>query len=431
MSKTAAKWSKYNSSSPKATVYYKPNTAWANAYVHYDDDVNEPFYNTVKMQVHNASNPLIFKAEVYVGAMVSFSDGSDFDTSAKKDQGSVFNDISEPVYVAKDRSWTTLDNAMTNDIYPYDLPVKETNFNDNDVQPTDGKLVGFDAYYYDYLSDYERITNWRENLNDENFTTEYRMQFSSLNNEIIALANQNSNKNWRYPLLFGDDYNASFFIDKQYNNLTARTNAITKDKFRAVNNSGFLGSDTAPAQNDDVYRKRSIMGLVQDSLKSGDLYATSGTNALKLPYFDHDWLMQDGPIANKEVLYVLDDANLGQNGIWGNFWKENVTATTDIHPIQMSQNSVTIGGKAGILYAFILDPDAYDSAQITTKTRNDGGVIKGDYSADKICFEYKYTLSNFNQIATTNGQHQYVTDSSKSFRYPEPRLRSQSKDHQL
>ena len=93
--------------------------------------------------------------------MVSFSTGTDFDTSDKKDQGSVFEDADEPVYVARDRSWTTLDNALASDDRYYDYSVKNNNF--ASVTPEGGgTVVGFNATYYDYLSDNEHEFGWRQ-----------------------------------------------------------------------------------------------------------------------------------------------------------------------------------------------------------------------------------------------------------------------------
>lgn len=350
-SKTSAKWSKYNSSTPKKTVYFKPNSNWGTAYVHYDDDDDEPFYTSVAMTTESTS-PLIFKADVYLGAMVSFSDGADFKTSSKKDQGSVFSDEAEPVYVSKDRNWTTLELAKTADTLPSDFSVTDTNF--SSVTPTGGgKVVGFDAYYYDYYSNNERSGGWRSSFIDDNFSDSYRKQFSNLNDELIAIAKKTENKNWRYPLIFGDDDTADRFIVQYYNDIKdTRTPSITEDNFKAANNSNFLGGDN----------ERSILGFVKSNLKNGNLYMT---DTLKAPYFDNDWLMESST-SEKEVLYILDNNNLGQNNIYCNFWNNSGGVFKDAHPEKVA-DSVSIGSNTGTLYRYVVDK-SLNSVQLASST---------------------------------------------------------------
>ncbi len=384
-SKSTAKWSKYNSSTTKKTVYFKPNSAWSTAYVHYDDDDDEPFYTSVQMTKYSDS-PLIFKADVYFDSYVSFSTGSDFKTSDKKDQGSIFNDEEEPVFVAKNRSWTTLENAMTTDIRPSDITISNNNF--SSVTPTGGgKVVGFDAYYYDYYSNNERAAGWRKNLNDDDFSgaagpdgSQYRMQFSNLNDDVKDVAL--SNNNWRYPLLFGDDHNLNSFITNYYNAINgSRSPAINHDYFNGANNSNFLGGDN----------HRSVMGLVKNSLKNGELMVT---DTLKAPYFDNSWLMEKAQ-TEKEVLYILDDKNLGQNGIYANFWNSSGLVVKDIHPDKVTSSAVTIGGKTGILYRYVVDKNL-KSVQLANST---------NYSSNFWNYQEngEWVVSRFTNIVCTNG----------------------------
>ena len=351
--KTTAKWSKYNASTPKTTVYFKPNSSsWTTAWVHYDDSNDEPYYTSVQMTQYSSS-PLIYQADVYFGAMVSFSTGQNFDSSDRKDQGSVFADASEPVYVAKDRSWTTLDNALATEDRYSDFTVSNNNF--ASVTPSGGgKVVGFDATYYDYYSNNELTSGWRNGLVDDNFSDGYRKQFSSLNDAVIGIAK--SNTDWRYPMVFGDDYNASYFIDSYYNQVSSGR-GIDLDHFRAVNNSNFL--DTGNQLD------RSIMGLVKNKLSGGDLMVT---DTLKAPYFDNDWLSGTsgtGSTEQKEVLYVLDNNNYGQNGIYANFWGGG-DVLKDIHP-EWVANNVSIGGVTGTLYRYVVDTK-FTSVQLANST---------------------------------------------------------------
>ena len=351
--KTTAKWSKYNSSTPMTTVYFKPNSSsWTTAWVHYDDSDDEPYYTSVQMTQYSDS-PLIYQADVYFGAMVSFSTGSDFNSSDKKDQGSVYADESEPVYVAKDRSWTTLDNALATEDRYSDFTVSNNNF--STVTPSGGgKVVGFSATYYDYYSNNELSSGWRNGLVDDNFSDNYRKQFSSLNDAVINIAQ--SNTNWRYPMVFGDDYNASYFIDSYYEQISSGR-GIDKDHFRAVNNSNFL--DVGDQLD------RSIMGLVKNKLSGGDLMVT---DSLKAPYFDNDWLSGNSgstTTEEKEVLYIIDNNNYGQNGIYANFWVGS-DVLKDIHPEKVA-DSVTISGVSGTLYRYVVDKK-FTSVQLANST---------------------------------------------------------------
>ena len=347
-SKTTAKWSKYNSSTPKTRVYFKPNSSsWTTAYVHFDDSDDEPYYETVQMSQYS-SDPLIYYADVYFGAMVSFSTGADFDTSDKKDQGSVFEDADEPVYVARDRSWTTLDNALASDDRYYDYSIKNNNF--ASVTPEGGgTVVGFNATYYDYLSDNEHEFGWRQGLDDSaNFPDSYRYQFSDMNKDVITESLDN-NGDWRYPLVFGDDTNADKFIDSFYSQISgSRSPSITQANFRAANNSSFLGGES--------YRNRSIMGLVKNKLVGGDLMVT---DTLKAPYFDNDWLKQTTSHSDGEklVVYILDDTDhKDYNDIFCNFWGggADTSKVYDTHPGMVGRN-VTIDGVTGTLYRYIVD----------------------------------------------------------------------------
>ena len=296
-SKTSAKWSKYNASSTKKTVYFKPSSVWSTAYVHYDDDDDEPFYTSVAMTKYSDS-PLIFKADVYFGAYVSFSTGADFKNSEKKDQGSIFIDENDPAFVSKSRSWTTLDHALESEDRYYDREITNNNF--SSVTPTgDGTVVGFDAYYYDYFSNNEIATGWKNNLVDDNYSDDYRKQFSALNDGITDKALGNTS--WRYPLLFGDDYNATYYIPNYYNRVkNTRSPGISESNFKAVNNSNFLDGDNS----------RSVMGLVKSKLVNGNLMVTDNTVA---PFFDDSWLSEGETLSS---MPASTEIWIGNSGIY-------------------------------------------------------------------------------------------------------------------
>lgn len=154
-----------------------------------------------------------------------------------------------------------------------------------------GNVIGVDAMYFDYLSNNERSQGWRNGLNDDAASdakpNPYRQQFSNFNDLIKAQAD--SDVSWRYPMLFGDDYNSNFYIYDYWNSLQQNSDRAiygetAKQYFYSVNSSGGLGG----GWNQDGTRDRSVQGLVSNSLSSGQL--TVGTNGTLAPYFNYDLL---------------------------------------------------------------------------------------------------------------------------------------------
>lgn len=158
-----------------------------------------------------------------------------------------------------------------------------------------GNVIGVDAMYFDYLSNNERSQGWRNGLNDDAASdakpNAYREQFSNFNDLIKAQAD--NDVSWRYPMLFGDDYNSDFYIYNYWNSLQQNADRAingdtAKQYFYSVNNSGGLSGYYNPKGMTDAERARSVQGLVSNSLNSGQL--TVGTNGTLAPYFNYDLL---------------------------------------------------------------------------------------------------------------------------------------------
>ncbi|MGN0442262.1 MAG: SpaA isopeptide-forming pilin-related protein [Acutalibacteraceae bacterium] len=276
--KTAA-WSKYGDTIDLTTIYFKPSASWENAYVTYDED--DPYSTTVSMKQYTPSTekpdaPLIFTARVPVGAKLTFVNNNDPAKVTYTAANVVYNgDVTDNTYIQADRQWYTLEKALATASTNVDYTVTVNNFSEATPSITGGKVVGVKATYFDYLSNNELTQGWRQGLNDEEFTNNYRKQFSTFNNLISGVASKDAN--WRYPLFFGDDFSALFFIDDYYDALSSsRTTPITKSYFRAANNANFLGS-----------YNQSVLGLVQNSLSGGNLMVTPTTPA---PWFNNDLL---------------------------------------------------------------------------------------------------------------------------------------------
>lgn len=272
-----AKWSKYGDTIDLTTIYFKPSATWTNAFVTYDED--DPFSTTVSMTQYtpntdNPDAPLIFTAQVPVGAKLTFADGTG--SSVEHEVKNIYynGDQSNNTYIQASSQWDTLEKALATASTNVDCTVTANNF--ATATPSSGqKVVGVNATYFDYLSNNELTQGWRKGLNDDNYTDDYRKQFSTFNNLISSIASGDAK--WRYPLFFGDDYNATYFINGYYNTLSSSRNpGITQSYFQAANNANFLGS-----------YNQSVLGLVQNSLSGGSLMVTPTTPA---PWFNNDLL---------------------------------------------------------------------------------------------------------------------------------------------
>lgn len=281
-SATTAQWSKYDGTENTYKVYFKPNRNWTGGTVTYDEDdpatsaITLQYYTDAEGNVYNGTDnsPQIFQANVPAGVALTFHENA---TGGQTVSARPYTaGASENTYVASKMQWDTLANAMTTESDRVHWTVGTNNFDSATASTGGTSVVGVSATYFDYLSNNEMTSGWLRNLNDENFTENYRKQFENFNNAIRDLALEDNG--WRYPLFFGDDYNAGFYINGYYNSLSSsRTGGINQAYFQAANNSNFLNDDNS----------RSVLGLVQNTLNGGNLMVTSNTKA---PWFDNDFL---------------------------------------------------------------------------------------------------------------------------------------------
>lgn len=274
--KTAA-WSKYNGApTGLMTIYFKPTANWSQASVTYDED--DPYSATVQMTINNNNGdpniPLIFTAQVPVGAKLTFSDGGSHSVS-----NIIYNgNETLNTYIQSERQWDTLDKAMTSASTNVDHTVADNNFASAKPSGSGNKIVGVKATYFDYLSNNELTNGWRKNLIDgvNAGAEDYSTQFGKFNDYLKTQADDDTT--WRYPLYFGNYYPDQVDLTKilkSYFPSDRQSNKV--DYFLAANNANYLGGDT----------NRSVMGLVNSSLSGGNLMATAITPA---PWFDNDFL---------------------------------------------------------------------------------------------------------------------------------------------
>lgn len=144
-------------------------------------------------------------------------------------------------------------------------------------------IVGVDATYFDYWSDYEQTKGYLTNEPYNNGIENYWYQFDNFNEYISSIAKKNQSS-WKYPLYFGN----MFFSNTEWKDTFEKhAKALTNinnynDPFYyAVNNSNGMISGGG-----NYYQ--SLQGLVYNKLDSnGDLQVVNG---LKAPYFDANTL---------------------------------------------------------------------------------------------------------------------------------------------
>lgn len=218
-------------------------------------------------------------------------------------------------------------------------------------------VIGVDAMYFDYLSNNERSQGWRNGLNDDAASdakpNPYRQQFSNFNDLIKAQAD--SDVSWRYPMLFGDDYNSDFYIYNYWNSLQQNADRAiygetAKQYFYSVNSSGGLGG----GWNQDGTRDRSVQGLVSSSLNSGNL--TVGSNGTLAPYFNYDLLHNNaggagstGGTGGGETQKKLIKTEVEGNFIRVSLPKEYFNDSTSVS-IKHTSTTITLSAMADTVY---------------------------------------------------------------------------------
>lgn len=144
-------------------------------------------------------------------------------------------------------------------------------------------IVGVDATYFDYWSDYEQTNGYLTNEPYKNGIENYWYQFDNFNEYISSIAKKNQSS-WKYPLYFGN----MFFSNTEWKDTFEKhaktlTNINNYDDpfYYAVNNSNGM-------KYGGGNYNQSLQGLVYNKLDSnGDLQVVNG---LKAPYFDANTL---------------------------------------------------------------------------------------------------------------------------------------------
>lgn len=251
-------------------------------------DYNDAYEGTVELTKDTkdtkVSGSVVFKGEIPAGALLRFhpnehnlngaSSATSYPTDSEYDGSGYSDNTATYVKTARGEGWTKF-SEIDNVNYG---AVVENSFKDNP------NIVGVDATYFDYWSDYEQLHDYLQSQGKKNDgdIENYWYQFDNFNSYISDIASKYQST-WKYPLYFGN----MFKDDKWYSTFKTHATGLTNinnyddNYYYAVNNSNGMkwgGGDY----------NQSLQGLMYNRLDSkGDLQVING---VKAPYFDAEAL---------------------------------------------------------------------------------------------------------------------------------------------
>lgn len=244
-------------------------------------DYNDAYEGTVELAKTTENGHVVFRGEIPEGAVLRFHptatnlNGASSATSYPTDSGYAGSDYNENtatyVKTARGESWTKFSEIGNVD---YNAVV-ENSFSNNP------NIVGVDATYFDYWSDYEQEKGYLQCQGNGNMY-DYWYQFDNFNSYISNIAS-NYKSDWKYPLYFGNMYKGN----EHYNTFETHAKGLTNinnyddNYYYAVNNSNGM------KWGGGNYNQ-SLQGLMYNRLDSkGNLQVING---VKAPYFDTEAL---------------------------------------------------------------------------------------------------------------------------------------------
>lgn len=268
----------------KATykTVYVSNDDWKSlTKVYATFDYNDAYEGTVELTQTTVNGHVVFKGEIPEGAVLRFHptksnlNGASSATSYPTDSGYDGSGYSENtatyVKTARGESWTKFSEIGNVD---YNAVV-ENSFSNNP------NIVGVDATYFDYWSDYEQEKGYLQCQGNGNMY-DYWYQFDNFNSYISNIAS-NYKSDWKYPLYFGNMYKGNEHYGTFETHAKGLTNINNYDDnyYYAVNNSNGM------KWGGGNYNQ-SLQGLMYNKLDSkGNLQIIKG---VKAPYFDTEAL---------------------------------------------------------------------------------------------------------------------------------------------
>ena len=276
-----------NQSKATYKTVYVSNDDWKSlSKIYATFDYNDAYEGTVELTQTTVNGHVVFSGKIPEGAVLRFhptatnlngaSSATSYPTGSGYD-GSVYSkNTATYVKTARGESWTKF-SEIGNVNYN---AVIENSFSNNP------NIVGVDATYFDYWSDYEQEKGYLQCQGNGN-TEDYWYQFDNFNSYISGIAS-NCQSTWKYPLYFGNMFKG----DKWYSTFKTHAAGLTNinnyddNYYYAVNNSN--GMYWQMGSNDKKYYTYSLLGLMNNKLDSkGNLQILDG---VKAPYFDAEAL---------------------------------------------------------------------------------------------------------------------------------------------
>lgn len=271
-----------NQSKATYKTVYVSNDDWKSlSKIYATFDYNDAYEGTVELTQTTVNGHVVFSGKIPEGAVLRFHptatnlNGASSATSYPTDSGYDGSGYSENtatyVKTARGESWTKF-SEIGNVNYN---AVIENSFSNNP------SIVGVDATYFDYWSDYEQEKGYLQCQGNGN-TEDYWYQFDNFNSYISGIAS-NCQSTWKYPLYFGNMFKG----DKWYSTFKTHAKGLTNinnyddNYYYAVNNSNGM------KWGGGNYNQ-SLQGLMYNKLDSkGNLQVING---VKAPYFDAEAL---------------------------------------------------------------------------------------------------------------------------------------------
>lgn len=275
----------------KATykTVYVSNDDWKSlSKIYATFDYNDAYEGTVELTKDTidtkVSGSVVFKGEIPAGALLRFhpnehnlngaSSATSYPTGSGYDDSGYSKNTATYVKTARGEGWTKFSEI---DNVNYGAVVENSFSNNPDI-------VGVDATYFDYWSDYEQLHDYLQSQGKKNDgdIENYWYQFDNFNSYISDIASKYQST-WKYPLYFGNMFKGDKWYSTFKTHATGLTNINNYDDnyYYAVNNSNGMkwgGGDY----------NQSLQGLMYNRLDSkGDLQVANG---VKAPYFDAEAL---------------------------------------------------------------------------------------------------------------------------------------------
>lgn len=268
----------------KATykTVYVSNDDWKSlSKVYATFDYNDAYEGTVELTQTTVNGHVVFSGKIPTDAVLRFhpqksnlngaSSATSYPTDSGYDDSGYSENTATYVKTARGESWTKFSEIGNVDY----SAVIENSFKNNP------NIVGVDATYFDYWSDYEQEKGYLQCQDNGNMYN-YWYQFDNFNSYISNIAS-NYKSDWKYPLYFGNMYKGN----EHYGTFETHAKGLTNINNYDDNYYYAVNSSNGMKWGGGNYNQ-SLQGLMYNKLDSkGNLQVING---VKAPYFDTEAL---------------------------------------------------------------------------------------------------------------------------------------------